>query len=127
MFYIRRALYIAKRMIRHMIARCYKPARNVGEHKSRLYRSCEAKALARVIYNIENADWKTRKKWRLENKTRWDLADGIYMEESKDYMCWHLWRQYDDQARLFCKIIPSFRLREECIERLLHDQPWVCI
>ena len=127
MFYLQKTIYLFRRNINSAIIRWYKPAQYRGENESRLHRRCEAKALARAIYEIEHADWETRKAWRIEGKRNWDLADGIWMSQSDDCMCWHLWREYDDQARQFCKIIPAFYYYEDTLEKLLYSQPWVCI
>lgn len=135
MFYIRRFFFIIKRKTNGLIYKMYKPARNVCSDRSIIRSCCESKALAHAICEIESADWKVKKQWALENKSKWNLSERVYMTRSDDCMSWHLWKSYDDQARLFCKVIPSSifspsiysAMREKCIERLIRDQPWVCI
>lgn len=87
----------------------------------------EAKELAHSIYNIQQADWKTKRQWHREGKSSWKLSDRIRMTKSDDCMSLYLLKTYDDQAREFCKVIPAFNLDENCIEKLLCDQPWCCI
>lgn len=124
---ISRFFYKIKRKIHDMIIRRFKPAENLGSRHWWFRRRCEAIVLARKIYDVEHANWKIQKQWRQEKKDYWDLLDGIWMHRSDDCMSWILWRTYDDQAREFCKIIPAFYLDEDCVRRLLYNQPWICI
>lgn len=81
-------------------------------------RAVESCDIARKIYEIENADFKTKAQWNREGKTRWVIAEPLYpkeyshdivsihMEMSSDHMCWYLWNQTADQVRLYWKVVP---------------------
>ena len=126
-FWFSRFRYQTKQKIKKIISRNFKPQRNLGDKTGKSKRRIEAMSLAQKIYEIENADWRTKRDWLMEGKTVWELAEGITMQRSEDCMVWYVWRTYDDQAREFCKFIPASYLPQNTIERLLYDQPWECI
>ena len=122
-----RFCYQTKQKVKKFISKRFKPQKFLGDKTRKSKRWVEAIFLAQKIYEIENAGWRTRRDWLMEGKTVWELAEGITMQRSEDCMVWYVWRTYDDQAREFCKSIPAFSLRQNTLERLLYDQPWVCI
>ena len=93
----------------------------------------EAGKLARQIHGIENAKFRCRKSWLVNERGNWDLLDAenkvgdIWASQSEDSMMWYLWKRYDDQARLFWKCVPRMHLAVGEIERILKAQSWICI
>ena len=55
------------------------------------------------------------------------ISDETWAVPSDDRMAWHLIRRYPDQVREFVKVVPRLSLSVETLERLINDQPWICI
>lgn len=87
----------------------------------------ESRILAEKVYDIEHANYRQQKEWQEQGVTKHKLTDNVYMEKSDDHMVWYLWKTFPDQARLFCKVVPSFHLYADSIESILKSQGWVCI
>ena len=89
--------------------------------------STESGYLSQKLYEIENADWKTKKEWHINNIKRWALNDNIYAEKSEDCLCWYLWKSVPDQVRSYLKMVPAVFLSSDIIESILEAQPWMFI
>ena len=87
----------------------------------------ESRILAEKVYEIENANYRQQKEWREHGVTKHKLTDNVYMEKSDDHMMWYLWKFSPVERREKCKVVPSFHLYPESIERILKSQGWVCI
>jgi len=91
------------------------------------WESTESGRLALGIYDIENADFKTKNEWLRDNVLHWHLTDNVRLEISTDRMIWYLLKFYPDQARCFFKAVPKFRYDVSAINAILEAQAWQCL
>lgn len=109
-------------------------------------RAVKSYDIARKIYEIEHADFKTQKEWRLDGKKEWVIAepllngeysrevysrngfiDSISMEKSPDHLCWYLWAHMTGRDSPHLKIVPAMDLEVKAIQTILESQPWVFV
>ena len=95
----------------------------------------ESEMIAKKIYEHEHYNWKELAAWRHDefeyrkqgkHKAIY-VSDDIEIEISDDWMCWYVWKQFDDQARHFYKVIKADMFSIKAIETMLDAQGWSCI
>ena len=57
------------------------------------------------------------------------ISDETWAVPSDDRMAWYLRKRYpyQGQVRELVKVVPRLSLSVETLERLINDQPWICI
>lgn len=87
----------------------------------------ESEVLAQEIFDIENADIKTRSEWIRDNVLHWHLSNNVRLEMSNDRMMWYLLKSYPNDIRYFFKAVPKFQYSVTAINVILATQAWKCL
>lgn len=83
--------------------------------------------LAEEIYEIEHADYKTRKEWLDNGVTSWTLSGNVTLQRSDDYLMWYLWKAFPGHEDSFFKAVPMMGYDKKRIREILDAQLWECI
>lgn len=97
----------------------------------------ESEMIARRIYNLEHGNWKELAAWNhseFEQRKHGkhtivyiSTLGDIEIHISDDWMCWYVWKTFEDQARPFYKVIKANMPEIESMIAMLDAQGWSCI
>lgn len=95
----------------------------------------ESEMIARKIYELEHSNWKELAAWKHDEFEQRKhgrhkilcISDDIEAHVSDDWMCWYVWKTFEDQARPFYKVVKFDMLSIESIIAMLDAQGWSCV
>lgn len=96
----------------------------------------ESEMIAKKIYDLEHANWKELAAWNHDefeqrkhgkHKTVYISQGNYEVHISDDWMCWYVWKTFEDQVRPFYKVIKADMPGVESIIAMLDAQEWSCV
>ncbi len=100
---------------------------NYQEKIRKTWESTESGRLALGIYDVERADFRTRRYWYHYGITKWELSDNVRLEISEDDLMWYLFKYDDDEDETYFKAVPKMYYDVSEIDKVLSAQHWCCV